>query len=65
MTIVGLVGAFGVTGAEDVESGDHPAPLRARTVKVWATPLVSPSMVQDVVGAVARHTFPPGDEATL
>ena len=52
-------GADGVTALDGADGTDHPAPVNAITVKVYAVPFVKPVIVHDVVPV--RHVFPPGD----
>ena len=53
---------WGVTLSEGSDAAPQPAPLRARTVKVYAVPLARPETVHDVV--VVKHIRPLGDEVT-
>ena len=52
-------GADGVTGFDGTDDADHPAPVNALTVKVYAVPFVKPVIVHDVMPV--RHVCPPGD----
>jgi hypothetical protein len=56
------VATLGVTSGEGDDDGLQPAPLRARTVKVYAVPLVSPVIVQE--SAEVRQLPPDGDDVT-
>ena len=51
-------GADGVTAFDGTDDADHPAPVNALTVKVYAVPFVKPVIVHDVVPV--RHVCPPG-----
>ena len=67
MTIVGVGGgggSSGVTALLGMDQGPQSAALRARTVKVYAVPLVSPVTSHVSVGAVAVHEPPGGLDAT-
>ena len=48
----------GVTSLLGADAVDQPAPVSARTVTVYPTPLVSPSIVHDIV--VVTQLRPPG-----
>lgn len=56
--------AAGVTEPDASDAALVPLALVAVTVKVYAVPLVKPLTVQDVAGAVATHTAPPGAATT-
>ena len=60
--MLGVTGAAGVTSAEATDHGLHPAPFNARTVKVYAVPLLKPDTSHKVTDT--RHDPPAGDEAT-
>ena len=62
IVIDGRTGAAGVTAFDGAEAADQPAPVRARTVKVYAVPLVRPATVQD--SDAVRQVRPPGEETT-
>ena len=59
IVMVGRGGAWGVTALDGADGIDQPAPLRARTVKVYAVVLVSPATVQ--VSVEVKQERPPGD----
>ena len=54
----GFASAAGVTAFDGTDDADHPAPVNALTVKVYAVPFVKPVIVHDVVPV--RHVCPPG-----
>ena len=58
MLMEGGVLAVGVTAFDASEAADHPAPVRAATVNVYAVPLTRPDTVH--VNDVVRHVWPPG-----
>jgi hypothetical protein len=58
-------GAVGVTAVEAAENAPVPCALVARTVKVYATPLMRPETVALLAVAPALTTTPPGVEATM
>ena len=62
MTILAGPAARGVTSADGGDQAPQPAPLRARTRKVYDVPLMSPVISQD--SAVVRQLPADGDEAT-
>ena len=63
VTAVGGCGTVdGVTAVDGVESALWPTEFTARTVKVYATPLVRPETVVEVEDEVA--VIPPGLEVT-
>jgi hypothetical protein len=53
-----------VTASEAVEASEEPTAFVARTVNVYAVPLVSPETVQ-VVALVVEQVKEPGDEVTV
>ena len=58
----GLGMAIGTTTLDGTEATDQPAPLSARTVKVYAVPGVSPDTSHDVTAA--RQICRPGEDST-
>ena len=50
----------GVTALEETEDPDVPDELMATALNVYAVPLVSPAIEQEVAGAVMEHVAPPG-----
>ena len=58
IVIEARTGASGVTAFDGTDDADHPAPVNALTVKVYAAPFVKPVNVHDVV--VVRQDCPPG-----
>jgi hypothetical protein len=69
VTPVGAPGAVRgiVTGADGADAVPAPAAFVATTVKVYVTPRVSPSTVQNASGgdALDVHIDPPGDEVAV
>ena len=58
-------GVDGVKGAEDAESADVPALLAADDVNVYAVPLLSPVIVQEVAGTTTLQVLLPGSAVTM
>ena len=55
-------GAAGVTASDGADHGPHPAPLSARTSKVYAVPFVRPLTSHDSTDVT--HMRPDGDAVT-
>jgi hypothetical protein len=64
ITTDGRGAASGVTSFDGSDAGDQPAPVNARTVKVYAVALTKPSTVHVSVGAATKQVRPPGDDVT-
>ncbi len=62
MTMLARAAACGATSREGADHGPQPAPLRARTLNVYAVPFVSPVISQE--RAVVRQLPPDGDDVT-
>lgn len=56
--------AAGVTAPDGSDAALAPVAFVAETVKVYGVPFARPFTVQDVVGAAATQTAPPGDATT-
>ena len=62
ITIEGATRGLGTTALEGVDHADQPAPVRARTWKVYVEPSLRPPTVQAV--EEERHDPLPGEDAT-
>jgi hypothetical protein len=62
MTMLGAAVAAGVTAADGGDHPPQPAPLKARTRKVYDVPFESPAISQE--SAVVRQLPPVGDDVT-
>ena len=56
--------ALGVTAFDGPDEAPQPAPFNARTVNVYAVPLVRPDTVHVSAGTATRHERPPGADVT-